>query len=83
MGDNFKLDRCLEFLDFCSISNFWIIGIFHPYDLTFDRQGKLYVADYENHRAQVFTIDKSSCTKGTCQIVLLIERSTLVPIFFI
>jgi hypothetical protein len=41
-----------------------------------------YVANYENHRVQMFTIDESSCTKVTCQKVLLIERSTLVPIFF-
>jgi hypothetical protein len=38
-----------------------------PRDLAFDRQGNLYVADAENHRIQMFTIDKSSCGKGTCQ----------------
>ncbi len=59
------------------------MGNFHPYDLIFDRQGNLYVADYDNHRVQMFTIEKNSCTKGTCQKVLLIERSRLLPIFFI
>ncbi|CAF1165482.1 unnamed protein product [Rotaria sp. Silwood1] len=38
-----------------------------PRDLAFDRQGNLYVADAENYRIQMFTIDKSSCAKGTCQ----------------
>jgi len=38
-----------------------------PRDLAFDRQGNLYVADAENHRIQMFTINKSSCGKGTCQ----------------
>ncbi|CAF1555029.1 unnamed protein product [Rotaria sp. Silwood1] len=35
-----------------------------PRDLAFDRQGNLYVADAENYRIQMFTIDKSSCAKG-------------------
>jgi hypothetical protein len=38
-----------------------------PNDLTFDRQGNLYVSDWDNDRVQMYTIDKSSCAKGTCQ----------------
>ena len=38
-----------------------------PRDLAFDRQGNLYVADAENYRVQMFTIDKSSCGQGTCK----------------
>jgi DNA-binding beta-propeller fold protein YncE len=33
-----------------------------PYDIAFDREGNLYVADTSNHRIQMFRIDKSSCT---------------------
>ena len=38
----------------------------YPTDLAFDRQGNLYVVDTFNNRVQKFTIDKSSCPKGTC-----------------
>jgi hypothetical protein len=31
----------------------------YPGDLSFDRQGNLYVTDYYNHRVQRFTIDRS------------------------
>jgi hypothetical protein len=30
-----------------------------PTDLSFDRQGNLYVVDYSNHRVQRFNIDRS------------------------
>jgi sugar lactone lactonase YvrE len=43
-----------------------IAQLLFPDDLTFDRQENLYVADFDNHRVQMFTIDKSSCVKGTC-----------------
>jgi hypothetical protein len=59
------------------------MSISHPDDLTVGRHGNLYEADYGNHRIQMFTIGKSSCIKGTCQKVILIEQSILVPIFFI
>ncbi|CAM4951198.1 unnamed protein product [Rotaria socialis] len=36
-----------------------------PTDMGFDRQGNLYVTDYGNERVQMFTINKSSCTKST------------------
>ncbi|CAF5168134.1 unnamed protein product, partial [Rotaria magnacalcarata] len=32
-----------------------------PFDLSFDRNGNLYVADMSNYRIQMFKIDKSAC----------------------
>ncbi|CAF4662670.1 unnamed protein product [Rotaria socialis] len=50
----------------------------YPEDLQFDRQGNLYVVDLNDNRIQMFTIDKSSCVKGTCETLLLFERSTFL-----
>ena len=32
-----------------------------PYDIAFDREGNLYLADTSNHRVQMYRIDKSAC----------------------
>ncbi|UJR11025.1 hypothetical protein I4U23_015209 [Adineta vaga] len=43
----------------------------HPNGLAFDNQGNLYVSDYENHRIQLFTLEKNSCNYNTSSLLVM------------
>ena len=41
----------------------------HPYDMTTDSDGNVYVADHDNHRIQVFTADRIYLRQCVCACV--------------